>query len=400
MTQTMRLVLIADTFPPLRNSGAIQLRDLSREILKQGHDLIVLIPSSDLAQPWQLELIHGVKVLRLRALKTKDIPYIKRTMHEILLPFFMLYNFRKSPYINNNWNGVIWYSPSIFLSPLIYFLKKLNNCKSYLILRDIFPDWAVDMGLMHRGVIYWILRIIANYQYFVADTIGIQSKGNLAYFAHWSKKRRAKLHILQNWLTDTIPSPCTINISTTPLAGRLIFVYAGNMGIAQNVDIFLGLAECLKQRNDIGFLFVGRGSHYQFLLDKANKLKLNNTLFFDEIEPEEIASLYSQCDIGLVSLDSRHKSHNIPGKFISYMQSGIPVLASINPGNDLASLINQENIGRVSECNSVHHLELMALELISMLQTDKLIKNRCKEIYSRLFSPDIAVKKIIGELQS
>ncbi|MCD4487341.1 glycosyltransferase, partial [Chromobacterium vaccinii] len=187
---------------------------------------------------------------------------------------------------------------------------------------------------------------------------------------------------------------------TTPLAGRLIFVYAGNMGIAQNVDIFLGLAECLKQRNDIGFLFVGRGSHYQFLLDKANKLKLNNTLFFDEIEPEEIASLYSQCDIGLVSLDSRHKSHNIPGKFISYMQSGIPVLASINPGNDLASLINQENIGRVSECNSVHHLELMALELISMLQTDKLIKNRCKEIYSRLFSPDIAVKKIIGELQS
>ncbi|MCD4486154.1 hypothetical protein LQR31_16915, partial [Chromobacterium vaccinii] len=114
MTQTMRLVLIADTFPPLRNSGAIQLRDLSREILKQGHDLIVLIPSSDLAQPWQLELIHGVKVLRLRALKTKDIPYIKRTMHEILLPFFMLYNFRKSPYINNNWNGVIWYSPSIF----------------------------------------------------------------------------------------------------------------------------------------------------------------------------------------------------------------------------------------------------------------------------------------------
>jgi hypothetical protein len=48
-----------------------------------------------------------------------------------------------------------------------------------------------------------------------------------------------------------------------------------------------------------------------------------------------------------LALDPRHTTHNIPGKFLSYMQAGLPVLASINPGNDLAELIQREDVGRV-----------------------------------------------------
>ena len=69
----MRIALIADTFPPLRTSGAVQLRDLSREFARQGHQLTVLLPASDLDRDWELQNADGVEVLRLRAPRTKDI---------------------------------------------------------------------------------------------------------------------------------------------------------------------------------------------------------------------------------------------------------------------------------------------------------------------------------------
>jgi hypothetical protein len=147
----MRIALIADTFPPLRTSGAVQLRDLSREFARQGHALTVMLPASDLGRPWQLEAADGVQILRLRSPRTKDIGYVRRTLGELVMPFAMLRNFRKSPLVTQKWDGVVWYAPSIFHGPFASALKNSSVCKGYLIIRDIFPEWAVDMGLMGRG---------------------------------------------------------------------------------------------------------------------------------------------------------------------------------------------------------------------------------------------------------
>lgn len=78
----MRIALIADAFPPMRSSGAVQLRDLAQELLKQGHVPTVLVASSEIDQPWLLEDMNGVQVLRLKAPRTKDIGYVRRTMNE------------------------------------------------------------------------------------------------------------------------------------------------------------------------------------------------------------------------------------------------------------------------------------------------------------------------------
>ena len=142
----MRIALIADTFPPLRTSGAVQLRDLSREFIRQGHELTVLLPSSELGKPFCIEILDGVEVLRLRAPKTKDINYVRRTISEFFMPYAMRRNFRKSPLARSKWDGVVWYSPSIFLGPLANSMKISSRCRSYLIVRDIFPEWAVDLG--------------------------------------------------------------------------------------------------------------------------------------------------------------------------------------------------------------------------------------------------------------
>jgi hypothetical protein len=179
----MRIALIADTFPPLRTSGAVQLRDLSREFVSQGHELTVILPSEKLNQLWKIEKMEGFQVLHLCAPKLKDISYVRRTIGEFLMPFWMRRSLRKSPLANERWDGVVWYAPSIFHGPLVSKLKKMSSCKGYLILRDIFPEWAVDMGLMGRGLPYQFFKVIARYQYSVADVIGVQTPGNLIYFS-------------------------------------------------------------------------------------------------------------------------------------------------------------------------------------------------------------------------
>jgi len=395
----MRIALIADVYPPHRSSGAVQLRDLSFEFVRQGHSVTMMVASPELSVPCLIEDWNGVQVVRLKTPRTKDIDYIRRTIGEFLMPFSMLRNLRKSPLRNEKWDGIVWYSPTIFLGPIAKSLKQSGSCRSYLIIRDIFPEWAVDMGLMSKGLPYCFFKTIANYQYSVADVIGVQSFGNLAYFKEWEAKHERRSEVLQNWLADAPDEGCSITVRNTSLSGRHVFVYAGNMGVAQGMGILLDLAEKLKSRKDIGFLFVGRGRDAQLLRDEATARKLDNVLFHEEIDPSEIPGLYAQCHIGLVALDPRHKTHNIPGKFLTYMQSGLPVLAAINPGNDLENLINSERVGLVCTDSSVQTLMHLAEQLVNALTTDIGMSARCKVLSSRLFSPEVAVRQIIAALR-
>lgn len=396
----MRIALIADTFPPLRTSGAVQLRDLSQEFTRQGHNLTVLLPSAEQQESWRFEDFEGAKVLRLKAPRTKDISYVRRTLGELVMPFAMLRNLRKSPLSNERWDGVVWYAPSIFHGPLVSALKKLNNCKSYLIIRDIFPEWAVDMGLMGRGLPYRFFDAVARYQYSVADVIGVQTSGNQGYFDHWCEQPGRKLEVLQNWLDEPAQTPSSIRVNQTQLAGRKVFVYAGNMGVAQGMDILLDLAERLRSRSDVGFLFVGRGSDDARLRNAAQARQLDNVIFFDEIHPDEIPDLYAQCSAGIVALDPRHKSHNIPGKFLTYMQSGLPVLANVNVGNDLASLIRNEQVGKVCESNQTEELLVLVNDLLDQIDSDTDLPVRCRGLFEREFSVEHAVRQIVMALSA
>ena len=394
----MRIALIADVFPPLRSSGAIQLRDLSHELVRQGHHLTVMIPASDIDQSWLLEKLGDVEVLRLKSPRTKDMSYARRTVGEFLMPFAMRRNLRKSPLADVRWEGVIWYAPTIFLGPIVNTLKKASGCPSYLIIRDIFPEWAVDMGLLGRGLPYRFLKAVERYQYSVADVIGVQTPANLPYFSRAGLKPEQRVEVLQNWLAQAANTGCSISVANTALAGRTVFVYAGNMGVAQGMGILIDLAERLSSRNDIGFLFVGRGSDAKLLREEASRRKLGNVVFHDEIEPEEIPGLYAQCHAGIVALDPRHKTHNVPGKFLTYMQAGLPVLASINPGNDLIQLIKQERVGQVCTDQSVESLERLVSVLVDQIKADSGMPTRCKALSAKLFAPEAVVRQITSAL--
>jgi glycosyltransferase involved in cell wall biosynthesis len=306
----------------------------------------------------------------------------------------MLRALRKSPHRDTKWDLIAWYSPTIFFGPLIWALKRASKCRTYLILRDIFPEWAQDIGLMGKGPVFQFFKTIANFQYAIADTIGVQTPSNLKYLTQWSETPARRLEVLQNWQTPLPNVGSSISISATPLMGRKIFVYVGNMGVAQGMDIFIDLAESLKHRQDLGFLFVGRGSEVARLAVLAHSL--TNTLFCNEVDSGEMPGLLAQCQVGLLALDTRHKTHNIPGKFLTYLLAGLPVLARVNAGTDLAHLIENEDVGRVYVGNQVDPLRKFAEELMDSALTHERMSARGRALGERMFSPETAARQIIA----
>ena len=399
MNNGLLIALISTDYPPLRTSAAVQLRDLAQQFVALGHRPIVIVPASMTDKPWTVERLDGVEVLRVAAPPTRSPSFVRRAIAEMWLPFAMYFNIRRSPFASADWDLLVWYSPPIFFGPLIAKLQRKSKGKSkartYLILRDIFPEWAVDLGLVRRGPVYLVFKAIAAFQYSVAQVIGVQTESNLHYLKKWGRARR-RIEVLRNWLAVTPDVGCSIVLKNTPLAGRKIFVYIGNMGVAQGMDIFIDLIHSLRDRADIGFLFVGRGTEFARLEAEKASRDLSNALFFGEIDTGEIPGLLAQCHVGMVALHPDHKTHNIPGKFVSYVQYGVPVLARVNPGTDLMRLIEAEQVGKVYVGNSVLELKDLAEQLLDDEGSRCSMAERGRELGRSMFSPAAAAQQIVA----
>jgi glycosyltransferase involved in cell wall biosynthesis len=395
----MHIALVADVYPPMRSSGAVQLRDLACELAAQGHRVTVLTPDSSIKSNWAIERSGGIELVRLRAFRTRDTNYVRRMFAELTMPYLMRRHLLQSPLARQAFDGIVWYSPTIFLGPLIRWLKARSNCPSYLVIRDIFPEWAYDMGLIKKGPIYRFLQHIADSQYSVADVIGVQTPGNLKFFAD-RRSVRGRTEVLHNWLAPAHSKGCSIDLASTRLENRRIVVYAGNMGVAQGMSIVLDMAAALQHDDSIGFVLVGRGTDAETLRLDARSRKLENVLFFDEIDPDEIAGLYDQSQVGLVILDPLHTTHNIPGKFISYMHSGLPAFAVVNSGNDIIRLIRDNRVGFASATRDAVSLAASLGELVNSLSTDHSIKAECRKLATNLFSSSAAAKQITMSLET
>lgn len=396
--KVLKIALLTVAYPPLKSSAAVQMKALADEFVQQGHQPYVFFPDGGIKEDYRFENEEGIIVFRFKLPMARDKNYVVRFFLELLMPFIIWQKFLKYGPEELNIEHIICFSPSIFFGPLIRRLKAKYCCNSYLILRDIFPAWAVDLGLIKRGsVSHRLLSFIEKKLYETSDIIGVQSKNNLSYFLS-NGTQLNKIEVLNNWYR---PFPLTlssnINIENTKLAGKIIFVYAGNFGIAQGLDNLVDLLTKFKNDQAIGFVFIGRGSQYSRLKKKTYKLKINNILFYPEVSPEVILSIYDQCNIGLVCLDRKHTTHNVPGKFVSYMDAGLPVFAFLNPGNDLFEMISANNVGIAVEAGGNYDLRLEVEKAIKLLK-DKSIRSRCKTLARKEFSTENVAKQIVDSL--
>ena len=145
----MHILIISDAYPPMRTSCATQIYDLAQAFIEQSHQVSIIIPAYSQKASVEISNKDGPTIYSVRCFKTKDVGYIRRTLAEFINPFVIgLHLKRNQRFLDQKIDGIAWYSPTIFWGPLVKQLKTFFNCRAYLILRDIFPDWANDLGLI------------------------------------------------------------------------------------------------------------------------------------------------------------------------------------------------------------------------------------------------------------
>lgn len=395
----MRIAIVADSFPPLKNSAAVLVSSLAETLAALGHELLVITPSPDIDKPYIEDPHENFRVLRIRCGKIKSHLKFLRGISELGLFFTFPREFKKTPYALNQWDAVVWYSPSIFLSGLVRHLKKRSKC-SYLILRDIVPDWMVDIGIMKKRPSYFLLKWFEKYQYRLADIIGIQSPGNMRYIEDLNLQKLKKLEVLPNWMPSisrkyllSRADYSHTDLQHTALAGKKVLIYAGNLGEAQGIDNFAELMFSMKDNFSIGFLVIGRGSKKGWLNDFVKTNQIQNVLILDEVDLATLNMYYRQSYAGLVLLNTDHQSHNIPGKFVSYLEAGLPVAAWVNANNDLVGIIKGNKLGLVAD-----NLTQFSYELDSFLFGDNVgdqYEIRTRDFYEAHYRPDAIANQIM-----
>ena len=395
----MKYLIITAFYPPQNNSAAVQINDLANEFMKQGHDIFIFIADDNINKNIKLENSGLIHLTRFKVLKITNIKFLKRLINEFFMPFQMIIYSIFYRLKINGFDGIIWYSPSAFFSPLILYLKLFNSCKTYLILRDIFPRWLKDLNLIKSRLIYSILNFYTNIQFLAADIIGVQSKGNLKFIPKKIFYKSNKVTVLNNWLSNKKIDKCKLNLSNSKYKGKRIVIYSGNMGISQGMQTLIGLSQSMKKNNNLVFLFIGRGTEYLKSKNKCNEIGLKNVVFEDEISSSQIFDLYSKCLLGLIVLDKKHKTHNIPGKLLSYLRAGLPVFAIVNEKNDLIKLVNENHVGFATDKFDMHEIHINFMNLLNNIEKDQEIKARCKKLSNKLFSTSKIVKEIINDLK-
>jgi len=342
----MRLLLVSDCCYPSTKSSAKLMHDLAAEFARQGHDVTLLAISNDPPMPTEILAMEGYRLFRVCAGRTKGAGKVTRAVNEILFPSIVWRAagawLRAYPH-----DMIIYYSPSIFFGPLVAKLKRLWKVPSYLILRDIFPDWAREAGVLSGGPAYRFFKWREQVNYDAADVVAVQSPANLAAFARYNPHRRDRMEVLFNW-TDTALPPHGNHRQRLGLDGKIVFFYGGNIGVAQDMDNLLRLAVSLGDEPRAYFLLVGSGTEAARLARAAETEGLRNFRVMQACGQQEYLEMLQEFDIGLITLDRRLQSANVPGKLLGYLQCGMPTLASVNPGNDLADILRESGAGLVS----------------------------------------------------
>jgi len=325
--------------------------------------------------------------------------FLKRFFFELLISFRIFFLMLKMNKIRK-YDVLIWYSPTIFWGPLIAILSIFRKSYRYLILRDIFPQWSVDLKIIKKGSFAnVILNYFENLQYIVADKIGVNSEGNLSYFKN-NEKYLKKIEVLKTWFkTDVEEELLPSNIIKKIPKNKKIFLYLGNMGLAQDQDFFIKLVKEMMSEESFIFLVVGTKEKDKKNLElNKQKLNLSNLIILDSIEQCFVEALCKISYAGIFSLDNRHTTHNIPGKFLQYLSSGLPVLGLCGKG-DATNLIRESEFGRVYEGRDPNEAYEIIKLLVSDIESKKIKPENLKNYVRKNLSVKLAVKQILKNLK-
>lgn len=371
--------------------------DLVRKFHNEGHRVFVVC-SNERRTNKGTELIEdgGVQILRVRIGNITKCNAIEKGISTVLIERQYRNAIRKY-FRDVKFDLVAYATPPITLYGAVRYVKKRDGAQTYLMLKDIFPQNAVDLGMLRKnglkGLLYRYFKRKERQLYKISDHIGCMSEGNRRYLlAHNPQIAEEKAEICPNCfevrppqLTDEEKQALRRKYEIPE--DRTVFVYGGNLGKPQGIPFFL---ECLKTQKDnehVFFLIVGGGTEYDAIHRVIESEQYQNVKLYARIPSEDFENLMEVCDCGMVFLDHRFTIPNYPSRMLPYMQAKLPLLACTDAVTDLRDLIAENEIGWWCESTDPQAFA----EIVAKMQPDDM-KEKGNRAYALLRERyDIAV---------
>lgn len=340
--------------------------DLMRKFRNEGHEVFIVSPRERrTGEKTRLYETGGVHILGVRTLNLQKTNAIEKGIGQVLVEQQFKKAIKKQLGIINA-DLILYSTPPITFPKVIQYLKQSNpQAKTYLLLKDIFPQNAVDLGMMSKsgvkGVLYRFFRKKEKKLYALSDHIGCMSPANVRYVTeHNQDVKPEKVEVAPN--SYEIQKPVVLNNEQIihirqkyNLPTNLpIFIYGGNLGKPQGIPFLLKCLNANADRDDCHFVVIGNGTEYGKLETWYKERQPKSVSVFQRLPKEDYDQLVRACDVGLIFLDYRFTIPNYPSRLLPYLMEKKPIIAATDPICDTGSIAEQNGYGYWCPSNDVN----------------------------------------------
>lgn len=325
--------------------------DLLRKFKDSGDEVYIVNPIERRnKQSTRLVKEDNVKILRVKTLNIQKINLIEKGIATLTIEYLFL-NAIKKYFSQVKFDLVLYTTPPITFTKVIQFIKDRDNAYCYLLLKDIFPQNAVDMKMIKKGsMIHRFFLHKERKLYDVSDTIGCLSEANRDFLFNNNKNlSQLKVEINPNSIEPLVPSQSDENSNLIKAKYKLpmnrkIFVYGGNLGKPQGLDFLL---ETITETTNphVFFLVVGSGTEYDRIFKWFQTNKPKNAILLAGLPKQDYDMLLNACDVGLIFLHKDFTIPNFPSRLLSYLEMKMPVIAATDSNTDIGSVIEKNKCG-------------------------------------------------------
>lgn len=355
------LYLTLDDFDSLINYRSINT-DLLRKFQKNGHTVYVVSPSERRkGLPSRVVNENGAIILKPVIGNIQKTNIIEKGISTITIGHKLIKAIREN-IPDARIDLILYCTPPITFLSVIEYVKNRDGARTYLLLKDIFPQNAVDLGMMTttgiRGLLYKHFRKQEKKLYQISDRIGCMSPANVDYvIKHNPEINPNVVEVCPNAIEvidKSVDSETRKRIRDKygiP-QNKTVFVYGGNLGKPQGIPF---LIECLRKCEHLEeafFLIVGDGTEYHLIQDYVDSEKPQNVKLLKRLPKEDYDNMVGACDVGMIFLDHRFTIPNFPSRMLSYMAAKLPIIACTDPNTDIGKVIVNGGLGFWCESNS------------------------------------------------
>ncbi|MCF0105913.1 MAG: glycosyltransferase family 4 protein [Holdemanella sp.] len=325
----MKILIVSQYYYPEQ----FQINEIAPELVNRGHEVTVLTglpnyPKGEIYPGYENgqkrdEVVNGVHIIRV-----EEHPRKKGGKNLILNYLSFMNNAdKKAKELDTDFDIVLCYqlSPVTMLKPAISYSKK-NKVPLLCYCLDLWPESA--KAHLNIPVIYSMITILSKNLYKKCDHISVTSRPFIDYFKVVIGYDTSKMSYIPQHADTSMLNMDFTNESN----GITNFMYAGNMGQGQRVDVLIQAMAQLKQRNDILLHLVGDGSERENLESLTKELGIEDkVIFHGNQKREDMPDFYKKADVLLISLRGNNAVGNtMPAKLQMYMTVGKPILGAIN----------------------------------------------------------------------